>query len=155
MSSWEVTRRAAISSWNNEEGRDEFLEGKEEGRDEFLEDNEGARDEFLEGNGGRRDEFLEGIQDGLKETNSRVLVVLSCSHLPFPLTSVADPGCLSRIRIFSIPDPDFLPVPDPGYRNSDLGSRIPDPGSRNLNNREGRKKIGCHTFFSSHKSHKI
>ncbi len=37
-------------------------------------------------------------------------------------SSVADPGCLSRI-----PDPDpgswFLPIPDPG-------SRIPDPGSR-------------------------
>jgi hypothetical protein len=29
-------------------------------------------------------------------------------------TSVADPGCLSRIRVFSIPDPvyDFFPIPD-------------------------------------------
>jgi hypothetical protein len=32
-----------------------------------------------------------------------------------------------------IPDPDFLP--------------IPDPGSKNLNKREGMKKISCHTFF--------
>jgi hypothetical protein len=31
------------------------------------------------------------------------------------LSSVADPGCLSRILY-----PDFLPIPDPG-------SRIPDP----------------------------
>jgi hypothetical protein len=38
----------------------------------------------------------------------------------FIFSSVADPGCLSRI-----PDPDFYPsrIPDPG-------SRIPDPGSR-------------------------
>ncbi len=33
------------------------------------------------------------------------------------VSSVADPGCLSRILIFT-PDPDFYP------------SRIPDPGSR-------------------------
>jgi hypothetical protein len=43
------------------------------------------------------------------------------------LTSVADPGCLSRI-----PDPDFYPsrIPDPGSRIPDLGSRISDPGSQ-------------------------
>jgi hypothetical protein len=37
------------------------------------------------------------------------------------VTSVADPGCLSRI-----PDPDFYPtrIPDPGSRISDPGSRI-------------------------------
>ncbi len=29
-----------------------------------------------------------------------------------PLTSVADPGCLSRIRFFSIPDP-HISIPDP------------------------------------------
>jgi hypothetical protein len=40
----------------------------------------------------------------------------------FFISSVSDLGCLSRI-----PDPDFLP--------------IPDPGSKNLNKREGRKKI--------------
>ncbi len=56
-----------------------------------------------------------------------------------------DPGCLSRI-----PDPGswFLPIPDPG-------SWIPDPGSKNSNKREGEKKNFCHTFFCSHKFHKI
>jgi hypothetical protein len=49
------------------------------------------------------------------------------------ITSVADPGCLSRILI--------LP--------------IPDPGSKNSNKREGSKKICYHTFFCSHKFHKI
>ncbi len=41
-----------------------------------------------------------------------------------------------------IPDPGswFLPIPDPG-------SRISDPGSKNSNKREGRKKNSCHTFF--------
>jgi hypothetical protein len=54
---------------------------------------------------------------------------------------VADPGCLSRI-----PDPDFLPIPDPG-------SRIPDPKTAT---KERGEKIGCHTlFFKSHKFHKI
>ena len=50
--------------------------------------------------------------------------------------SVADPGCLFRIR-----DPDFLP--------------IPDPGSKNLNKREGWNKSFCQTFFCSYKFHKI
>ncbi len=45
-------------------------------------------------------------------------------------SSVADPGCLSRI-----PDPDFYP------------SRIPDPDYKNSNKREGWKKICCHTIF--------
>ncbi len=51
-------------------------------------------------------------------------------------------------RMF-IPDPGswFLPIPD-------LGSRIPDLGSKNRNKREGWKKI-CYTFFCSHKFHKI
>ncbi len=35
------------------------------------------------------------------------------------------------------------------------GSRILDPGSKNSNRREGRKKKICHTFFCSHESHKI
>jgi hypothetical protein len=52
--------------------------------------------------------------------------------------SVADPGCLSRI-----PDPDFYP------------SRIPDPGSKNSNKKEGCKKKFCHTFLCSHKCLKI
>jgi hypothetical protein len=35
-----------------------------------------------------------------------------------------DPGCSSRIRIPD-PDPDFLPIPDPGVKKAtDPGSRI-------------------------------
>ncbi len=47
------------------------------------------------------------------------------------MSSVADPGCLSRI-----PDPGswFLPIPDPG-------SQISDPGSKNSNKRDGWKKF--------------
>ena len=52
--------------------------------------------------------------------------------------SVADPGCLSRILIFTHP-----------------GSRISLPGSKNSNKREGWKKICCHNFLCSHKFHKI
>ncbi len=44
--------------------------------------------------------------------------------------SVADPGCLSRI-----PDPDFYP------------SRIPDPGSKNSNKRQGWKFFFFEPFF--------
>ena len=49
-----------------------------------------------------------------------------------------------------IPDPGpwFLPIPDPG-------SRISDPGSKNSNKRERWEKISCHTFLCSHKFHKI
>ncbi len=57
------------------------------------------------------------------------------------IRSVADPGCLSRI-----PDPDFLPIPDPGFRI---------PGSKNSNKREGGKKICCHNCLCSNKFHKI
>jgi hypothetical protein len=49
-----------------------------------------------------------------------------------------------------IPDPGyrFLPIPDPG-------SRISDPGSKNSKRREELKKNFCHTFLCSHKFHKI
>ncbi len=50
--------------------------------------------------------------------------------------SVADPGCLSRI-----PDPDFYP------------SRIPDP--KTVPKERDEKKFCYHTFFCSHKFHKI
>jgi hypothetical protein len=61
-------------------------------------------------------------------------------------TSVADPGCLSRI-----PDPDFYPS-----RVLNPGSRIPDPGpGTNNSNQRGRGKFFCPTFFCSHKYHKI
>jgi hypothetical protein len=45
-------------------------------------------------------------------------------------SSVADPGCLSRI-----PDPDFYP------------SRISDPGSKNSNKREVKKKLVVIPFY--------
>jgi hypothetical protein len=51
------------------------------------------------------------------------------------MSSVADPGCLSQI-----PDPDFYP------------SRTPDPKTAT---KERVEKISCHTFFCSHKFHKI
>ncbi len=41
--------------------------------------------------------------------------------------SVADPGCLSRIRIFSIPDPGSKRFPDPHLERI---LPIPDTGSR-------------------------
>ena len=50
--------------------------------------------------------------------------------------SVADPGCLTRILIFTHP-----------------GSRIPDP--KTGTKERGEKKIFCHTFLCSHKFHKI
>ena len=55
-------------------------------------------------------------------------------------TSVADPGCLSRI-----PDPDFYPS----------RTRSSDPGFKNSNKREGWTKISCHSFLCCYKFHKI
>jgi hypothetical protein len=52
------------------------------------------------------------------------------------LYSVADPGCLSRI-----PDPDFLP--------------IPDPGSKNSNKKRGENKLDVKPFFVATKFNKI
>jgi hypothetical protein len=52
--------------------------------------------------------------------------------------SVADPGFLSRILIFTHP-----------------GSRIPDPGPKTGKKKRGEKKISCHTIFYNHKFHKI
>ncbi len=42
-------------------------------------------------------------------------------------------------------------IPDPGS----WFLPIPDPGSKNSNKREGWKNIWCHTFLCSHKFHKI
>jgi hypothetical protein len=50
-------------------------------------------------------------------------------------SSVADPGCLSRI-----PDPDFYPS-----RIPDLGSRIPDP--KTGRKERGEKKIFVNIFL--------
>jgi hypothetical protein len=55
----------------------------------------------------------------------------------FVIFGVADPGCLSRI-----PDPEFFTHP---------GSRIQKPQQK----RRMKKKISFHTFFCSHKLHKI
>jgi hypothetical protein len=55
--------------------------------------------------------------------------------------SVADPGCLSRILIFT----------HPGSQISDPGSRIPDPKNSN----KSEKKFVVIPFFCSHKFHKI
>jgi hypothetical protein len=57
-------------------------------------------------------------------------------------SSVADPGCLSRI-----PDPDFYPsrIPDPG-------SRIPDPKTATKD--RGEKNLLSYLFYS-HKFRKI
>jgi hypothetical protein len=59
--------------------------------------------------------------------------------------SVADPGCLSRILIFTHPGPGSrIPIPD-------LGSRIQKQPQK-----RGVKKNLCHgTFFYSHKFHNI
>jgi hypothetical protein len=47
-----------------------------------------------------KSEFLTGLHSDI-ETKSEFLNGLYSDIL----TSVADPGCLSRIRIFSVPDP--------------------------------------------------
>ncbi len=65
----------------------------------------------------------------LKEPKS-LQIRMTMTHWYFTESSVADPGCLSRI-----PDPDFYP------------SRISDPGSKNSKKREGWKKNFCHNFF--------
>ncbi len=53
-------------------------------------------------------------------------------------TSVADPGCLSRI-----PDPDFYP------------SRIPDPKTATKERGEKKNLLSYRTFLCNHKFHKI
>ncbi len=65
---------------------------------------------------------------------------------------IPDPGCLSRILIFTHPGSR---IPDPGSRIPDPGSRIPDLGSKNSNKRERWKMFFGHAFLCSHKFHKI
>ncbi len=78
--------------------------------------------------------FLRKLQAG-KSLKLNVPVIL-CFKSPRVTVSVADPGCLSRI-----PDPNFLP--------------IPDPESKNSYKREGWKNFFWNIFFCSHKFHKI
>jgi hypothetical protein len=58
----------------------------------------------------------------------------TCTVRLIVIISVADPGCLSWI-----PDPDFLPIPDP------------KPSTKERR----EKKISCHTFICRHKFPKI
>jgi hypothetical protein len=74
-----------------------------------------------------------------KDTTKPVSIPM-LTLLPFLQHCVADPGCLSRI-----PDPDFS-----SSRIQDLESRI-----QNQQKKRGMKKISCHTFYCSHKFHKI
>jgi hypothetical protein len=66
------------------------------------------------------------------------------------VTSVADPGCLSRI-----PDPDFCPsrIPDPRSRISDPGYRIPDP--KIATKERGEKNFVVLPFFVATKIAKL
>jgi hypothetical protein len=66
---------------------------------------------------------------GVKVTGVRPENGVTPYYGTFIIVSVADPGCLSRIRLYPsrIPDPDadFLPIPDPGSRGQKgTGSRI-------------------------------
>jgi hypothetical protein len=63
------------------------------------------------------------------------LLFLTCKLFTQVLTSVADPGCLSRI-----PDPDFY-----RFRIPDLGSRIPDP--KTATKESGEKKFVVRPFL--------
>ncbi len=58
--------------------------------------------------------------------------------------SVADPGCLSRILIFT----------HPGSRISDPGSRIPDP-KKTATKERGEKKLDVKLFYVATKFNKI
>jgi hypothetical protein len=65
------------------------------------------------------------------------------------VSSVADPGCLSRILIFTHPGSR---IADPGSRIPDLGSRISDPGSRipdpkTATKERGEKKFDVIPFY--------
>jgi hypothetical protein len=68
---------------------------------------------------------------GVKVTGVRPENGVTPYYGTFIIVSVADPGCLSRIRLYPsrIPDPDadFLPIPDPGVK------KALDPGSATLN----------------------
>ncbi len=54
-----------------------------------------------------------------------------------------DPGCSSRIRV---PDPDFLPIPDPRSR----GQKVPDPGSATLVHRHWQITVTCMLYHTVH-----
>jgi hypothetical protein len=64
--------------------------------------------------------------------------------------------CCGSGMFIPVPDPDFLPIPDPGSWIPDPGSRFPDPGSQiqKPQQKRGVKKMCCYTFLCSHKFHK-
>jgi hypothetical protein len=89
---------------------------------------------------------------GLSSGSGTITDTLSLPVLPFGIHrshSIIPEGFGFYYYLFQccgsgmfIPDPDFYP------------SGIPDPGSKNRNKREGEKNC-CHTFFCSHRFHKI
>jgi hypothetical protein len=76
-------------------------------------------------------------------------VPLPCGHIPLCYISVQMvESCCEKFNQccgsgMFIPDPDFSLIPDPG-------SRIQKPQQKRR-----VKKICCHTFFCSHKFHKM
>ncbi len=83
----------------------------------------------------------EEIQDILRKNGTFLICAICMYTLPKAYKiSVADPGCLSRILIFT----------HPGSRIADLRSRI----QKQQQKREV-KKISRHTFLCSHRFHKI
>ncbi len=82
--------------------------------------------------------------EGRDQGKDNIIYRIHCKNLCVS-SSVADPGCLSRI-----PDPDFYPS-----RISDPGSRILDPGSKNSNKRERWKKLDVKPFYVATKFNKI
>ncbi len=87
----------------------------------------------------------------IEETSTKFL----CGPRRFLLVHWMNPWYLlvhPVLRIFTHPGSRIL---DLGSWISDPGSRISDPGSKNSNERQGCNKIYCHTFFWSHKVHKI
>jgi hypothetical protein len=69
-------------------------------------------------------------------------VKLSIRTKCFLFSSVADPGCLSRI-----PDPDFCP--------SRIRIRIPDLGFKTATNKRSEQKFVVSPFFLPQKSPKL
>ncbi len=58
----------------------------------------------------------------------------------------SDPGCSSRIQILD-PDPDFLPIPDPGSRGQKgTESQIPDPDPQQFFFAHVAELFVCHFF---------
>ncbi len=68
-----------------------------------------------------------------------IFLLLARNYVIFLVSSVAHPGCLSRI-----PDLDFT---HSGSRISDPGSQFLDPGSKSATKERGEKKLVVKPFF--------